>query len=266
MSVFKDSLAAASVFSAAWNSVYQEVAWISGTSFGGLPSYSGDIQYSLFLKWSELSSTNDGAAKIFNLIWTDIVASTVVGTVTGFENNTGAQASGSLGQRQVHEHHSVVVYGNLLFAIPAFVVFVLWVGLLVTSLVLFITRKVTGDMLSYYVNQKSLGRAVLNAEQSDPRSYPPQSDLRMIVLSSKQWAAEFGNRKLGIRAYRQALRSSALPYYGPGNSHLATPDLGESFDGSMEMDSLREGAAQPMDSNVQLYRDDGYSSLMPHWS
>jgi len=33
--------------------------------------------------------------------------------------------------------------------------------------------------------QTSLGRAVLNAEQSDPGSYPPQSDLRMIALSSR---------------------------------------------------------------------------------
>ena len=88
MSVFRDSLAVASVFSAAWNSVYQEVAWLSGTSIGGLPSYSGDIQYSLFLKWRELSSTNDGAATILNLIWTDLVASAVVGTVNGFENNS----------------------------------------------------------------------------------------------------------------------------------------------------------------------------------
>ena len=256
MSVFKDSLAVASVFSAAWNSVYQEVAWLSGTSIGGLPSYSGDIQYSLFLKWRELSSTNDGAATILNLIWTDLVASAVVGTVNGFENNN-AQTAGSLGQRQVHKHHSVVVYGNLLFAIPAFVVLLLWVGLLVTSLVLLISRKVTGGMLSYYMNQTSLGRALLNAEQSDPRSYPPQSDLRMIALSSKQWAAEFGSRTLGIRAYRQALPSSAVPYSNPRNSYLPAQDFGENFDGSMEMDSLREGATPHMDSNVQLHRDDG---------
>jgi hypothetical protein len=39
MSVFKDSLAIASVFTAAWNTVYTDATWIAGTSFGGLPSY-----------------------------------------------------------------------------------------------------------------------------------------------------------------------------------------------------------------------------------
>jgi hypothetical protein len=194
MSVFKDSLAVASVFTAAWNSVYQEVAWIAGTSIGGLPSYSGDIQYSLFLKWRELSRTNDGAAQILNLIWTDLVASAVVGTKTGFENNTVAQKPGVLGQRAVHKHHSVVVYGNLLFAIPAFIVLCLWTLLFVVAIILLMTRKVTCDMLSYYMNQTSLGRAVLDAERPNPQ----------IALSdSKEWTRRVGNRSIGIRAYNQ---------------------------------------------------------------
>jgi hypothetical protein len=79
----------------------------------------------------------------------------------------------------------------------------------------------------------------------------------MIALSSKQWAAEFGSRTLGIRAYRQALPSSAVPYSNPRNSYLPTQDFGENFDSLMEMDSLREGATPHMDSNVQLHRDDG---------
>jgi hypothetical protein len=194
MSVFKDSLAVASVFTVAWNSVYQEAAWISGASFGGIPSYSGETQYSLFLKWRELSRTNDGAAQILNLIWTDLVASAVVGTKTGFENNTVTQQPGVLGQRAVYKHHSVVVYGNLLFAIPAFIVLCLWTILLVVSIILLITRKVTCDMLSYYMNQTSLGRAVLNAEQPDPQT---------AMSKSKEWTRRVGNRLIGIRAYNQ---------------------------------------------------------------
>ncbi len=149
ISALKDSLAVASVFTAAWNTLYTSAAWIAGVSFGGLPSYSGDIQYSLFQKWRKLSNTTDGAATILNLIWTDLVASAVVGTTTGFENSSDTQGSGVLGQRQVYEHHSVVVYGNILFAIPAFLVLCLWAVLLIITVGLLVTRKVTGTILSY---------------------------------------------------------------------------------------------------------------------
>ena len=50
MSTFRDNLAASSVFTAAWNTVYEESAWIAWVAADGSPSYSGDIQYSLYLK------------------------------------------------------------------------------------------------------------------------------------------------------------------------------------------------------------------------
>lgn len=192
MSVFRDSLAASSVFSAAWNSVYQEAAWISGASIGGLPSYSGDIQYSLYLKWRDLSRTQDGAAKILNLIWTDIVASAVVGTTTGFENNTVISSAGVLGQRAVNKNRSVVIYDNLLFAIPAFISLFLWTVLLVGAVILLTTRKVTCGMVIHYMNQTSLGRAVYDAEHPN----------REIALSSsKTWTRKVGKKSVGIRPY-----------------------------------------------------------------
>jgi hypothetical protein len=246
LSVLKDSLAVASVFTAAWNTVYTDAAWIAGTSFGGLPSYSGDIQYSLFLKWRALSSTNDGAAKILDLIWTDLVASAVVGTTTGFENNSATQNSGVLGQRKVYEHHSVVVYGNLLFAIPAFVVLCLWVGLLLTTVVLLITRKVTGDMLSYYMNQSSLGRAVLNAEHPDPA---------MTTSSSKEWARIFGSSWLAIRSYDH--HKVILHSNGQETSYSLARQNGESGDASMELTSLGERSGPPEALTPQPYYDEG---------
>jgi hypothetical protein len=153
----------------------------------------------LFLKWRDLSRTKDGAAQILNLIWTDLVASAVVGTKTGFDNSVSSDG-GVLGKREAHKHYSVVIYGNLLFAIPAAIVLLLWISLLVMAIVLLISRKVTGDMLSYYMNQSSLGRAVLNAEQSNSR---------IATSSSSQWVKEFGNDIVGIRPYtRRALISN----------------------------------------------------------
>ncbi len=252
MSVFKDSLAVASVFTAAWNTVYTDAAWIAGVSFGGLPSYSGDIQYSLFLKWRALSNTTDGAAKILNLIWTDLVASAVVGTTTGFENSS-AQNSGVLGQREVYEYRSVVVYGNLLFAVPAFVVLCLWVGLLLTTIVLLITRKVTRHMLSYYMNQSSLGRAVLNAEHPNPE---------MTTSSSKEWAKKFGSTRLEIRPYDQ--HRSILRSNGQRISYSLAHQNGESGDDSTELGLLSERPAPRVAStasSAQSFHDEGESFL-----
>jgi len=194
MSTFRDNLAAASVFTAAWNTVYEESAWIAGVAAGGSPSYSGDIQYSLYLKWRDLSQTESGAANILNLIWTDLVASAVVGTKTGFENNTSVTNSSTLGQRAVNRHHSVVVYDNLLFAIPAFVTLFLWTILFVAAMILLITRKVTCRMLLHYMNQTSLGRAVYDAEHPNRE---------MAISSSTVWTKEVGNKQIGIRAYNE---------------------------------------------------------------
>lgn len=225
MSVFKDTLAASTVFTTAWNSVYQEVAWIAGTSFGGLPSYSGDTQYSLFLKWRNLSGTPDGAARILNLIWTDLVASAVVGTKTGFENNSAPVQPGVLGQRSVHEYQSVVIYGNLLFAIPAFAMLGLWAILLVVAIILFISRQVTFAMILYYMNQSSLGRAVLQAEQQNPR---------MITSNSKVWTENYGENIIGIRPYGEQVSLLAVDD-GAGVRIYSRPrKRGEDRDISME--------------------------------
>lgn len=249
MSVFKDSLAVASVFTAAWNTAYTEVAWIAGVSFGGLPSYSGDIQYSLFLKWRELSKTIDGAATILNLIWTDLVASAVVGTTTGFENSSATQNPGVLGQRQVNERHSVVIYRNLLFAIPAFVVLCIWAALLVATLGLLVSRKASIDLLSYYMNQSSLGRAVLNAEHPDPS---------MTTSNSENWTNTFGNESLAISPYDQ--RTTTLRSNVQESSDSPSQQPGENGDGSTELTPLNKGQPHQVASAVQLSGDEGYDS------
>ncbi|KAH8895319.1 hypothetical protein GQ53DRAFT_820153 [Thozetella sp. PMI_491] len=76
----RDTAAAATAFSAAWNTVFDFSAYIAGISAGQVPSYSGEGSYALTTKWRELSATEEGSAKIFNLIWTDLVASAIVGT------------------------------------------------------------------------------------------------------------------------------------------------------------------------------------------
>lgn len=48
--------------------------------FRGLADYSGQTSLALFAKWQSLSETAEGAAKIINLVWTDVASNYVVGT------------------------------------------------------------------------------------------------------------------------------------------------------------------------------------------
>ena len=174
---FRDTLAAPTVFTAAWNSVYRFASYIAGTSIQGLPSYSGETQYALFLKWRELSHSPDGASRILNLIWTDVVASSVVGRKTGFaslDNLEGGYDSAS-NSRMVRAHRNVILYGNILFAIPALIAAGLWVAGFVVAVCFLLSRTVTKFMVVHYLNQTALGRAVvtatgLNTVKADPRA------------------------------------------------------------------------------------------------
>lgn len=191
MGEFTHNMAATNAFTAAWNSVYELAAWIAGTNINGVPSYSGEAQYALFLKWLALSRSPDGASRILNLIWTDLVASTVVGTKTGFEkpttSNANTTAGTTLGQRSVRKHRIKVVYSNFLFAIPAFLSGALWVLLVLFALIALVSRRMSFRTLKDYMNQTSLGRAVHHAE--NPYSKAAQA-------TTKGWVAEVGNTPL----------------------------------------------------------------------
>ncbi|KAK3934610.1 hypothetical protein QBC46DRAFT_273469, partial [Diplogelasinospora grovesii] len=234
---FRDNLAAATAFTAAWNNVYLFASWIAGTSIAGLPSYSGESQYALFLKWLDLSSSPGGALQILNLIWTDLVASAIVGTKTGFESNgsikalaTGDHANGT---RPVHIHRSAITYSNLLFAIPAFVAAAMWVTALVLAAVLLLSHTVTRRMISHYMNQTSLGRAILNAANPG---------LAVATAPTSKWLSEAGDIKVDIPHF-PGKPSSPLPNIAPAQPEPNTRERVD-YHGNMGYpSSIRTGNA-----------------------
>src|SRR5689334_6617186 len=97
-------------------------------------SYSGASNYGLTLKWRQLNSqSTPGAETLLNLIWTDLVAFTIVGTRTGFGDD---DKPGNLGVRRVHRYERSVRYGDIRFAIPAFIVGAFLLVTLVISLLM----------------------------------------------------------------------------------------------------------------------------------
>ena len=153
-----DTLASTAAFTAPWNGIYQLAAAVAGTSLVNIPSYSGESQYGMTLKWRELSKTREGVETMLNLIWTDLVAFTIVGTKTGFE--------GTAPTREVVKYHTVVRYDNMWFAIPAFIAGSMWVIAIILVIIFSVSRMFEWRTLRHYINQTSLGRAMTNIQYS----------------------------------------------------------------------------------------------------
>ena len=168
-----DGFAAGNVFQMTWNSVYNEAARLSNVGLSGVPPYSGDSNFALSLKYRALSNSSEGAAKLLNLIWTDLAAFSVIGTKHGFEYQTkqsphlksrssDQSAQITLGTRSVYVHKRVVKYSNLLYAIPAIFVAVIWLFLFVSVVVLCCGARIRWRSLHNLVNQTSMGRVATN--------------------------------------------------------------------------------------------------------
>jgi hypothetical protein len=120
-----NAFAAGAAFSAAWESTYDDAAVVKGSEQDFIPSYSGDMDYGMNLKWRALSKTPEGSAKILNLIWTDLMAFATVGTKTGFEggsmNFSGLlrrdDGDAVMGTRAVHRNVRIIEYSA--FATPS---------------------------------------------------------------------------------------------------------------------------------------------------
>ncbi|KAJ9607834.1 hypothetical protein H2200_007913 [Cladophialophora chaetospira] len=165
-----DSFAAGGVFTAAWNSIYSLAAALGDVNEDKVPSYSGTSNYGLTLKWRQLvSQAAPGAETLLNLIWTDLITFTIVGTRTGFETMGDIQAatddknSDSLGVRPVHKHERSIRYGDIRYAIPAFVVGAFFLVTLVISLLMCCFQRRMWSALNHYMNQTSMGRAATQA-------------------------------------------------------------------------------------------------------
>lgn len=103
------------------------------TGYQGYADYSGQSSLALYAKWQGLSRTPDGAAKILNLVWTDVAANAVVGTkgwgvhsaASVYPHTLRRRADAANDTQQalapvtIFERH---IRYHIPFAIPAFVV------------------------------------------------------------------------------------------------------------------------------------------------
>jgi hypothetical protein len=192
-----DTFASGTAFTAAWNDVFESAAVIPGLALDKIPSYSGEKNYGLTLKWRQMSQNATGMSQIFNLIWTDIVASAVVGTRTGFEAQRAAELPHPdhdlvIGFRDVYLYERRVVYTDYRYAIPIFIALAfLFVGLILLSLICCFQASYWFK-LNHYVNQTSMGRSMTQLMGSAVAD---------STAKTKEWCTTDGKLILNVPTY-----------------------------------------------------------------
>ncbi|KAG0637145.1 hypothetical protein HOY80DRAFT_908241, partial [Tuber brumale] len=162
-------------------------------SMGSDYDYSGVTNFDLLSKWRKLSGTQNSAALIPNLIWTDIVANNLVGTKSVPSSSGVAEGDEqpSAGMLRVDTYGKRITY-DLVFAIPALTILVMWVAMLFLALLMLFTSRVSLAVVQELINHTSTGRSVTNF------LYPETCEQS---TSTKIWVRGAGKKKIGIVSF-----------------------------------------------------------------
>lgn len=128
-----------------WGQIYDPLS-LSGEY---VTDYSGKGDYSIKTKMQSLVARDPtvGNAQIRNLIWTDMMANNVIGTQT---NNTIWAA----------DHLRTLQY-NFKYAIPGFILLLIWLPSFLGAIFLLATRSMTFERMRAVLNHTSVGRVVI---------------------------------------------------------------------------------------------------------
>jgi hypothetical protein len=141
---------------------------------------------SLWLKWRDLSRSADSASTILKLLWTDFVASAVVGT------------KGVLGARNAQPEHaadvSVVPLVHRIryrwrYGIPAFLLLACMALIAAVAALSLLTGRSNIEKIRYRVNQTSLGRVLTTL-------FDPQSS--NFAMSTADWSKNKAKKHVNL--------------------------------------------------------------------
>ncbi|EKM76735.1 hypothetical protein AGABI1DRAFT_115621, partial [Agaricus bisporus var. burnettii JB137-S8] len=130
----------------AWSSIY-----VTGFGDDPLQDYSGESDYAIRSKLQNLVTSDPvlGNAHIRNLVFTDIMANNLIGTMT---NDT----------LLVADHLKTISY-DFKYAIPGFLLVAIWTPSIFLALLFFLTRTVTFTRMKQVFNHTSVGRVVVGS-------------------------------------------------------------------------------------------------------
>ncbi|KAF2123035.1 hypothetical protein BDV96DRAFT_681620 [Lophiotrema nucula] len=180
--------------------------------------YTGASNMALYLKWQELSTTPEGAARIIDLIWTDLAASAVVGTkgTLGAGNSGNDEEAMKMNIRPIKRK----IKYHLPFAIPAFILAAILLILSGATALSVILGKSSFAILRKRLHQASTGRILV-------ASVELVGDV--FDVSSTKWNKEYGKIEidLGINGGSTAVQEQTEREVGKTDEmkrHNKTPE------------------------------------------
>ncbi|KAF3482941.1 uncharacterized protein GIQ15_02265 [Arthroderma uncinatum] len=148
-------------------------------------TYSGANNVALANKWRNLSRTSGDTAKLLRLVWTDIMASNIVGTnMRGNGQPIDSTEGGGAFTQGVRVFDRKVTY-DLRFAVPAMLFLASWLLLLLSAFVMGIIDGHPFTHLKKLLNDTSVGRVAVGSE------YPEHRGLQSA--STRDWLAAAGH-------------------------------------------------------------------------
>ena len=214
--VFPDSITESLFHTLAVETVYNNVGSLRESfkqvAWRDMPfNFSGRTSIGLCQKWQELSKNAEDAAKIPNLIWTDVAGNSVVGTRSwlgsqrplgfAFEIQDDAAPSQDFGDNTVQVSVTPTkryIKYDLRYAVPAILVLSLVVPIIVATTSLVILRLTGISKLRRYLNHTSVGRSLA------AHIHPEDSNMQ---ARTRVWKRQVGFQDIDL--------SSSLPEQYP---------------------------------------------------
>ncbi|ORY00451.1 hypothetical protein BCR34DRAFT_111786 [Clohesyomyces aquaticus] len=211
---------------------------ISDNDYYGIPDYTGKSNLAMYFRWQEMSRNSSSAAKIINLIWTDIAANAVVGTKSQLPpeplHNLGKRDEAKGGEVLVTVYTRRIRF-HPVYGIPAFLVLALGCVVALACLVLVIIGRATPSSMRHALDQTSAGRLLTTFLYTN--DCPPGASranwIRLVGRKGIHLGGPYPLATDGTSGVALGSVVSAL-----GNTHLAESNYGKTDDVGISLQSM----------------------------
>lgn len=236
---------------------FYSMAFVNAYSVGpGGPGdgYNGEGSLPMYNRWKELTRTTEGAAKVIDLIWTDVAANSVVGTrgqmPPGEPNGLGPAYEPDKAKRKRAEPASteevnlvpIYIYNRevqyrIPYAIPAFIVLGLVLGVLALSITALVSRRAGPARIRWFLTRLSAGRLMTTPLVRGGGDVSPGED----KPAKDMWFHGPGKVKVDISGAAPRIGDGAIEARDRMEGKGVTPGLGINASSSMlEEDRVRD--------------------------
>jgi len=212
------NLAGVDFYHSAMAQAYDIDAQSSSASVSGVPDYSGKTNLALYSTWQGYSRDEGNVSKIVNLVWTDLVSNSVVGTkghlpAAPLRNLQERDGEGATAEARVPvtTYHRRIRF-HIRYGIPAFVVVVLFAVFGFLGFGMMVIGRASPSKMRLYLDSTSAGR--LMTAFLFPNEYPVPG------APTRTWIRGVGRKSVvvgGVRPMGRDHHGAAVQV--PGTSH-----------------------------------------------